>query len=162
MFLLARQSGFRFVLLLAGIIYSSLLYASDPAWNNLKQLSPGQQIRVVLNDKKSIKGQFQSVTDDVLVVEAHGSEQSLSRDRVQKVALHREGHRGRHILIGAAIGAGAGLGTGAAIDSDCSSSSFFCTGNKGKAILTPVFALIGAGIGAALPARGWQEIYPAH
>jgi len=42
-------------------------------------------------------------------------------------------------------------------DNDCSSQSNACTGNKGKAIPTPVFGLIGAGMGALLPASGWQE-----
>jgi hypothetical protein len=133
--------------------------SENPAWNNLKQLSPGQQVRVVLDSNKSFKGQFQSVTDDAIIIHANGVSQTLSRSSVQKVSSHRSGHRGRHALIGAAIGAGAGLGTGAAIDSDCSRQSIVCTGNKGKAILTPVFGLIGASIGAILPASGWQEVY---
>jgi hypothetical protein len=145
--------------LLALLVSSSLCGAENPAWNNLKQLSPGQQIRVVLDSKKSFKGQFQSVADDAIIIHANGADQTLSRSSVQKVSSHRPGHRGRHALIGAAIGAGAGLGTGAAIDNDCSQQSIVCTGNKGKAILTPVFGLIGAGIGALLPASGWLEVY---
>lgn len=133
--------------------------AANPAWNNLKQLSPGQQVRVVLNSNSSLKGQFQSVTDDAIIIRANGADQTLSRSSVQQVSSGRPGHRGRHALIGAAIGAGAGLGAGAAIDNDCSPQSIVCTGNKGKAILTPVFGLIGAGIGALLPAGGWQEVY---
>jgi hypothetical protein len=155
-----RASCVRVVLpFLALLITSSLGGAENPAWNNLKQLSPGQRVRVVLDSNKSFKGQFQSVTDDAIIIHANGASQTLSRSSVQKVSSHRSGHRGRHALIGAAIGAGAGLGTGAAIDSDCSRQSIVCTGNKGKAILTPVFGLIGAGIGALLPASGWQEVY---
>jgi len=142
------------------LVSSSLCGAQNPAWNNLKQLSPGQQVRVVVNSK-SFKGQFQSATDDAIIIRSGGADQTLSRSSVQKVSSHRAGHRGRHALIGAAIGAGAGLGTGAAIDSDCSRTSIICTGNKGKAILTPVFGLLGAGIGALLPAGGWQEVYRA-
>jgi hypothetical protein len=155
-----RASCVRVVLpFLALLISSSLCGAENPAWNNLKQLSPGQRVRVVLDSNKSFKGQFQSVTDDAIIIHANGASQTLSRSSVQKVSSHRSGHRGRHALIGAAIGAGAGLGTGAAIESDCSRQSIVCTGNKGKAILTPVFGLIGAGIGALLPASGWQEVY---
>lgn len=109
-----------------------------------------------------MKSRFESVTDDAIVIHTNGAEQTFSRSSVQKAFSQRPGHRGRHALIGAAIGAGAGLGTGAAIDHDCSRQSIVCTGNKGKAILTPVFGLIGAGIGAALPAGGWQEIYRSH
>jgi hypothetical protein len=141
------------------LVSSSLAGAQNPAWNNLQQLSPGQEVRVAVNGNKSIKGEFQSSSDDAIVMRSKGADQSISRSSVQQVSLRRAGHRGRHALIGAAIGAGAGLGTGAAIDNDCSRNSIICTGNKGKAILTPVFGLLGAGIGALLPAGGWQEIY---
>jgi hypothetical protein len=157
-----RTFCLRVVLPLLGLLVSSSLCgAQNPAWNNLKQLSPGQQVRVVVNSKKSFKGQFQSTTDDAIIIRSNGADQTLSRSSVQKVSSRRAGHRGRHALIGAAIGAGAGLGTGAAIDNDCSPNSIVCTGNKGKAILTPVFGLLGAGIGALLPAGGWQEVYRA-
>ena len=43
--------------LLALLVSSSLCDAENPAWNNLKQLSPGQQVRVVLDGKKSVKGE---------------------------------------------------------------------------------------------------------
>jgi hypothetical protein len=153
-------SCFRLALpLLDLLIISSLCAAENPSWNNLKELRPGQQIRVVLNGKKSFKSQFQSVTDEAIIVHANGADRTLSRSSVQEVFSPRPGHRGRHVLIGAAIGAGAGLGVGAAIDNDCSAQSIVCTGNKGKAILTPVFGLIGAGIGAILPAGRWQGIY---
>ena len=153
-----RSSCFR--VLLFGLLFSSLLCsAENPAWNNLKQLSPGQQVRILINSNKSFKGQFQSVTDEAVIIHANGADKTLSRSSVQEVASRRPGHRGRHALIGAAIGAGAGLGFGAAIDNNCSSQSIVCTGNKGKAILAPVFGLIGAGVGALLPAGGWQEVY---
>jgi hypothetical protein len=152
-----RSSCFRVMLLLFGLLFSSsLCSAENPAWNNLKQLSPGQQVRILVNSNKSFKGQFQSVTDDAVIIHANGADETLSRSSVQKVSSRRPRHRGRHALIGAAIGASAGLGIGAAIDNDCSSQSIVCTGNKGKAILTPVFGLIGAGVGALLPAGGWQ------
>jgi hypothetical protein len=141
------------------LVSSSLCGAQNPAWNSLRQLSLGQQVHVVVNGKQSFKGQFQSTTDDAIIIRSKGTDQTISRTSVQQVSLRRAGHRGRHVLIGAAIGAGAGLGTGAAIDNDCSRNSIVCTGNKGKAILTPVFGLLGAGIGALLPAGGWQEVY---
>ena len=155
-----RTSCLRVALLLLNLlICCSLGVAENPAWNNLKQLTPGQQIKVVLNGNKTVKGQYQSSTDDAITIWSKGADQTLSRTDVIQVSSRRTGHRGRHALIGAAIGAGAGLGTGAAIDNDCSPNSFICTGNKGKAILTPVFGLLGAGIGALLPTGGWQEIY---
>lgn len=155
-----RTLFFRVVLLLlTALISSSLHGAENPDWANLKQLSSGQQVRVAVNGKKSFKGQFLSVSDDAVVIRVKRADQTLSRSQIQEVSLRRPGHRGRHALIGAGIGAGAGLGIGAAIDNDCSSQSIVCTGNKGKAILAPVFGLVGAGIGALLPAGSWQEVY---
>lgn len=149
----------RLLLPLLGLLAGSSLFgAENPAWNNLKQISPGQQVRVVVNSKESFKGQFQSATDDAIIIRSKGADQTLSRSSVQQVSSRRAAHRGRHALIGAAIGAGAGLGTGSAID-NCPPHSIVCTGNKGKAILAPVFGLLGAGIGALLPAGGWQEVY---
>lgn len=155
-----RTFGLRATLPLVGLLVScSLSAAENSAWDNLKQLVPGQQVRIVVDGNKTVKGQFQSSTDDAIVIRSKGADQTVSRNSVQRVSSRRAGHRGRHALIGAAIGAGAGLGTGAAIDTDCSGNSMVCTGNMGKAILTPVFGLLGAGIGALLPAGGWQEIY---
>ena len=156
-----RTSFFRvvFPFLSALLLVPSLCEAENPEWNNLKQLSPGQQVRVQLNDSKFSKGHFQSVSDDAIIIRIKGADQTFHRSEVQQVSSRRSGHRARHALIGAAIGAGAGLGSGVAIDNDCTRQSFVCTGNKGKAILTPAFALIGAGIGALLPAGGWQELY---
>ena len=152
-----KRTVFPFLSIL--LIASPLCGAENPEWNNLKQLSPGQQVRVQLNDGKFSKGDLQSVSDDAIVIRAKSADQTFQRSGVKKVSTRRSSHRARHALIGAAIGAGVGLGTGAAIDNDCTPQDFICTGNKGKAILTPVFGLIGAGIGALIPAGGWHEIY---
>lgn len=141
------------------LVSSSLCAAQNPDWNNLKQLSPSQQVRVVVNGGKSFKGELQSVTDDAIIIRANGADQTLSRSSVRKVSSRRPGHRLRHALIGAAVGAGVGLGAGAAIDNNCTRQDIVCTGNWGKGILTPAFGLIGAGIGALLPSGGWQEVY---
>jgi len=93
------------------------------------------------------------------VIRSGEGEQTLARDQVKRVSIRSKGHRGRNALIGAGIGAGAGLGIGASIDNNCSKTSIVCTGNKGKAILTPAFGLLGAGIGALIPAGGWREVY---
>ena len=145
-------------LALALIISPSLRAADNSDWANLKQLTPGQKTKVSLTDGKSYQGDLQSLSDDAVVLHFATGDQTFARQTVQRVSIKRNGHRGRHALIGAAIGAGAGLGFGIAVD-NCSPTVIVCTGNKGKGILTPAFALIGAGIGALLPARAWQVIY---
>lgn len=143
-----------------GIVVLSAHYClGQSEWNVVQQLTSGQEVKAVLKAGGSRRGSFESADNSGIVIRSRKGEQTLSRDQVARVLVKGKGHRGRHALVGAAIGAGAGLGAGAAIDNDCSKTSFFCTGNKGKAILTPVFGLIGAGIGALLPSGGWREVY---
>ncbi len=128
-------------------------------WGSLKQIALGQTIKVTVKHGASSQGDFQSATEDALVLRVAGGDRSIARETVRQVSLKTNSHRGKHALIGAAIGAGGGFGAGIAIDNDCSPNAIVCTGNYGKGILTPVFALLGAGIGALLPAGGWHEIY---
>jgi hypothetical protein len=135
-----------------------LMAANKTDWGNLKQLTPGQELKVVQTDGKSYEGKFQSVSDGALVIHSGSGEQTFTPEGVKRVSIKRRTHRGRNALIGGAIGAGAGLGIGVAIDR-CQPSDFICSGNRGKAIATPLFGLIGAGIGALVSKGGWQEIY---
>lgn len=128
-------------------------------WSVVQQLPSGQDVKIVLKQGGSRRGSFESANDAGIVIRSGNGEQTLSRDQVARILVKRKSHRGRNALIGAGIGAGAGLGAGAAIDNDCSKNSIICTGNKGKAILTPVFGLLGAGIGALIPSGGWHEVY---
>ncbi len=136
----AKRNGYVALLLLLLLLAAgpSLRAAEKSDWGNLKQVAPGQTIKVIATDGKSSQGDLESVSDDT--------------------PIKRDGHRGKHALIGAVIGAGGGLGAGIAVD-QCTPTVIVCTGNKGKAILTPGFALLGVGIGALLPAGGWREIY---
>jgi hypothetical protein len=130
-------------------------------WGSLKQIAVGQTVKVAVKNGASSQGDFQSATEDALVLRVAGEDRSIARETVRQVSLKTNSHRGKHALIGAAIGAGGGLGAGIAIDNDCPPNAIVCTGNYGKGILTPVFALLGAGIGALLPAGGSREIYRA-
>jgi hypothetical protein len=133
--------------------------AQSGDWASVQALAQGEQIKVALQNGGTIHGKFQSASDTGLVIAAGAGQQTPSRENVRSISTKHHSHRGRHALIGAAIGAGTGLGIGASIDNDCTKTSFVCTGNRGKAILTPAFAVIGAAIGAALPAGGWQKVY---
>ncbi len=135
-------------------------------WDNLKQLRPGQQIKVVLNDAKSFQGKFQSVSDEALVVRLATGEQNFMRQSILRVSSRGQSHRWRNAAIGAAVGAGAGLGIGAAVDasSKCSPTASWCFNilpNGGKEILTPLGGIIGAIVGVVVPSGGWREVYRA-
>jgi hypothetical protein len=142
-----------------GLMFSSVLSAAQKSdWGAVKQLPQDQQIQIVLNDAKSYSGEFRSATDDSISVHTGTGDQTFNLPNIRRISSKGRGHHGRNALIGAAIGAGVGLGIGAAIDR-CPANSIVCTGNKGKAIGTPLFALLGAAVGAVLPSGRRQTIY---
>jgi hypothetical protein len=119
-------------------------------WGNLTKLTQGDEIKVVVDRGSSRQGTFQSVTDDEITVHFATGNQTLARQSVRQVMAKRGGNRGKHALIGMAVGAGAGLGLGAAADHFQSHQSL-------EAL--PMGAAVGAGIGALLPSGGWKTIY---
>ena len=142
------------------------LRAADPeagnlTWDNLKTLSPGQEIRVVLNGAKSYEGEFQSLSDNGITLRQPGGDQTLGRQDVLRVSSNGKKHRGRNALIGAAVGAGVGLGLGAAADRS-SQNGIIQLHHWGLAVGAPLGALLGAGGGALLPTGGWHDVYRLH
>jgi len=135
--------------------------AANPAWDNLKTLSPGQEIRVVLKDAKSYQGEFQSSSDDGITLRQPGGGRTLARQDVLRVSSKGKKHRGRNALICAAVGAGAGLGVGAAADHS-SQNTIIPLHHWGLAVGAPLGALLGAGGGALLPTGGWHDVYRVH
>ena len=128
-------------------------------WANLNQLAKGAEIRVTLADGTTQRGFIQSVTPESLAINATTSQATLSRNDIRRVALKRPGHRGRNTLIGLAIGMGAGLAAGAGVDANGGPNDFLP--NAGKAVLTPLGALIGTAVGVAWPTGGWRDVYRA-
>jgi hypothetical protein len=140
----------------------ALAQSAKAPWDNLKKLAPGQQVQVVLNGAKSYSGQFQSVSDNELVLRVGGEQQALARQDILRVSTIGAPHRKRNMLIGAAIGVGAGLGIAAGVAESYRSSR---PQNRYFEVLGP---LLGAGLGgggialgAAIPTGGWHDIYRA-
>src|ERR1039458_3851722 len=118
-------------------------------WANLNQLVAGSEIRVTLAAGKTLRGFVQRVTAESLAINATTSQEMLSRQDIRRVELKKPGHRGRNTLIGLAIGTGAGLAAGAVADSKAGPGRMFP--DAGKAVFSPVGALIGTVVGVALP-----------
>ena len=139
------------------------------SWDNLKSLTQGQEIRVVLNDVKSYEGQFRSFSDAGITLRQAAGEQTLERKDVLCVSWKKgQNHRVRNAAISAAVGAGVGLGLGVAYylrPRNCTEGpAFSCDGPSNldlAKILTPAGGGIGAGTGAALPTGGWRDVYRA-
>jgi hypothetical protein len=126
-------------------------------WTNLNRVENGSEIRVVLAGGKTLRGFLQSVSPDSLAINATTSQEALSRQDIKVISQRRPGHRGRNTLIGLAVGAAGGLGTGAAIDHG--DHGWFP--NFGKAVFTPIGAIIGTVVGVAIPTGGWRVVYRA-
>jgi len=131
----------------------SLAQSSQNNWDNLKQLAPGQQIRIVLNDAKSYEAKFQSVTDEGIVVRLATGEQTFPRQSVLRVSTKHRSHRVRNALIGAGAGVATALAVDAAACPDCTTGTW--AGD------TVGLGVLGALVGALVPTGRWHDVYRA-
>lgn len=137
---------------------AALATAQKTDWANVTNLPIGSEIRVSLDTGKSYRGQLQNVTPDTLILVAAASQETLPRPQIKRISTKGDSHRLRNTLIGLGVGTGAGLGIGAGSDSTCNPHCFLGN-NLGKAIFTPLGALVGTIIGVAWPTGLWHEIY---
>ena len=167
-------AGFLVLALLAACFSTGVASGSDSkggssSWDNLKSLTPGEEIRIVMNDAKSYQGKFETWSDGGITLRQAASEQTLPRKDILRVSWKKgHNHRARNAAIGAAVGAGVGLGIGVAYylrPRNCTEGPLFgCAGPSNldlAKILTPAGGGVGAAIGAALPTGGWRDVYRA-
>jgi hypothetical protein len=165
-------AGFLVLALLAACFSTRVASGQDSqggssSWDNLKSLTPGEEIHVVMNDAKSYQGKFESFSDAGIMLRQAAGEQTLARKDILRVSQKiGENHRVRNAVIGTVIGAGAGLVIGlgpyyvkrnCTIGSECSPPPNL----HRMSILTPVGGAGGAAIGAAIPTGGWHDVYRA-
>lgn len=143
------------------------------SWDNLKSLTPGQEIRVVTKKSKSYQGEFESLSDDGITLRQKARERTLDRKDVLRVSQKTgQGHPTRNFLIGAAVGAGAGLVIGLIANHviwshvNCTEGPAFNCGYPPNPhwgiILTPGGFLAGTFIAAAVSRHAWRDVYRAH
>jgi hypothetical protein len=152
------------LLFLAPILAAQPLSQSSARsdWGNLTKLTAGDEIRVIVAARGGMRARFEGVTNESLIVNTAGKEESLDRASVASVAAKGESHRRRNALIGLGVGAGTGLALGAVADAHPCGGSRDCLNifpNFGKEVGTPVGAVIGLTVGALLPTGGWHDIY---
>jgi hypothetical protein len=142
----------KFTLLIA--LTAALARAQKTNWANVQTLTIGEEIKVSLEAGASFRGDLQSVTEESLIMIAAGSQQTLPRAQIKKVATKGASHRGRNTLIGLGIGAGVGLGIGVGVD-----HGFGHRFGIGELLGTPIGAVIGTIIGAVWPTGTWHDVY---
>ena len=132
-------------------------------WDNLQQLAPGDNLRIVLNDAKSYKAKLESVNDNAIVVRLASGEQTFPRETVLRVSTKGRSHRGRNALIGLAAAAGTGVIVGVASpelgQGTCGRGS--CVDAGMVAALAVWGAGIGSVMGAVIPTGRWHDVYRA-
>jgi hypothetical protein len=121
-------------------------------WDNLKRLSPGDKVQVVLKGVKSYRGLLESVSDEGIVVRLATGDQTFARLDILRVSTKGESHRARNAMIGFGAGAALGLLIGGSKncgDAGCGAEGFL------------IGAAIGPGVGASLPTGRWHTVYRA-
>ncbi|MCX6622858.1 MAG: hypothetical protein NTY38_17690 [Acidobacteria bacterium] len=133
-------------------------------WDNLSGLREGQEIRVYQGKAGGVSARFRSVSPERLVVEnGDGSAAEVPRAEVRRVDTRGgAGRRVRHAAIGAAIGFGGGFVLGAAVGG-CKSNQFGPCWSRGVVggVVGGLGMVVGAGVGAVLPAGHGETIYRA-
>jgi hypothetical protein len=132
-------------------------------WDNLNQLAPGDDIRIVLDNAKAYTAKLESVNDSGIVVRLASGEQTFPRGTVLRVSTKGRSHRLRNAFIGLAAGAGTGVTVGFASpelgQGKCSRGS--CVDAGTVSALGVWGAALGAGMGALIPTGRWHDVYRA-
>ena len=135
-----------------------LTYKTDRHGNG-GTVRPGRQERRRQHERSPLP-QLQGVTDDSLGIDSGKGRETFTRQEVKRVAVKKQGHRGRNTLIGLGTGAAIGAVAGAAYYTPCTG---LCILNPTRAqdagVGAVVLGVVGAVVGALIPTGGWHEVY---
>jgi hypothetical protein len=120
-------------------------------WDNLQRIKPDQEVEIVTNDAKAYRGTLRSLQVESIIVRLVSGDHAFERANILRVAYKPKGRRSHHVKVGTAIGAGFGV-VNAFFSDGCQSGGCRFAG-------VGISALLGAAIGAALPAGGWEVLY---
>jgi len=127
------------------------------SWDSLRQLKPGERLRVIEKSGEERSGEFAAVTADTLSLRTSKGTETVSRTNVRLVQSRNGSRRLRNLAIGIAVG----VVIGVAVDQTAGAYLRNETGESGgvrTATYAGPIALCG-GIGAAVPA--FRTVYRA-
>jgi hypothetical protein len=123
-------------------------------WSPVRQLLPGQPVRVLTDAAILQAGTLGSVTEDSITLIVGGQDQRLARAAIREVSVERRSRK-RNVWWGLAIGAAASF---AAVGLSCAGESEGCS-ESAPAWFYPL-AGAGALTGALMPPRTvWRGVY---
>jgi hypothetical protein len=124
-------------------------------WQSLSRLNSGDRVRMHLKTG-AVSGAFQNWTPQGVTV----GTVTAKREDVLEIERYRHGgSRAKHIGIGALIGFGGGFAIGASV-TGCTGGLGACvTRPEGGAVAGGLGAVIGALVGAILPAHSRELVY---
>jgi hypothetical protein len=125
------------------------------AWDALRGLKPGDNVKVQELTGAEHKGAFVSMTADAITLRTAKSEASVERTRIRRVQLRSSARRARNFAIGAAIGAVAGIIADQTLGTYLRNESNPSSGARALTYVAPIGIL--GGIAAARPA--YRTIY---
>ena len=89
--------------------FEPCLAGDNSDWGNLSQIKPGEDVLVVSDRMKTVKGGFESFSSDSIVVRRQSAAVVIPKSEVVRVTVLERGHRLRNAAIGTAAGGALGL-----------------------------------------------------
>ncbi|MGD0631395.1 MAG: hypothetical protein ABR987_18860 [Terracidiphilus sp.] len=142
---------FLFLMCILGVSCVSLAQGKSASWGNLNTLQAGDKIQVVQTNSTKVSGDFLSVSEAAISLQAKAGTQIIQKQDVAGVKQMRNKHRLRNALIVGGIGAGVGAGIGAAAHQGCASQSF-CLDIGGRSLPAAIGGVVGLLGGATIGA----------
>src|SRR5579872_4862570 len=98
-----RRTGIVLLLMMGGLTLDA------QSWERLRELKPGDTVKITNTAGEEQKGTFTAVTDDGISLKTKNAEVSVEKAKVRKVEVRSGSRRARNVLIGAAIGVAIGV-----------------------------------------------------
>lgn len=131
------------------------LHLLAQSWDALRQLQPGERVRVLEIAGPEHKGTFASCSGNAVTIHTNKGEVSVERMVVRRVQVRSGARRLRNVLIGAGIGVAVGALVDQTLGAYIRNESTETAGVRAVTYVAPV-AVFG-GIGAAM--GNWRTVY---